>query len=117
MVEVFWVAIGGILGSLLRWGLAEAFHDGRAGTLTANLIGVALAGFFLVLMERHGKPAIRHFLLPGFCAGLTTFSTFAFQSIKPTNGGFIYFIETIVLSFLIIALVIPLSRKVVPKRR
>ena len=117
MVAVFWVGLGGILGSLIRWGLSAAFHDGRAGTLTANLIGVALAGFFLVLMERHGRPAIRHFLLPGFCAGLTTFSTFAFQSIKPTNGGFIYFIETLVLSLLVIALVIPLSRKIVPERR
>lgn len=68
-------------------------------------------------MERHGKPAIRQFLLPGFCAGLTTFSTFAFQSIKPTSGGLIYFAETLFLSFLIIALVIPLSRKVVPGRK
>lgn len=88
------------------------------GTLVANLIGVALAGFFLVLMERHGTPALRHLLLPGFCGGLTTFSAFAYQSLEGVEriGGFLYFLETLFLSLLIVAVVIPISRAVVPER-
>lgn len=85
------------------------------GTLVANLTGVALAGFFLVLMERHGTPALQHLLLPGFCGGLTTFSAFAYQSVEEA-GGFLYFLETLFLSLLIVAVVIPISRRVVPER-
>lgn len=86
------------------------------GTLVANLTGVALAGFLLVLMERHGTPASQHFFLPGFCGGLTTFSAFAYQSIEPPGGGFGYVIQTLLLSLAVVAIVIPFSRKVVPGR-
>ncbi|MFA5918803.1 MAG: CrcB family protein [Candidatus Nanopelagicaceae bacterium] len=107
--------MGGIAGSLIRWALSVAFDQSRAGTLAANLIGVALAGFFLVLMERHGTDALRHLLLPGFCGGLTTFSAFAFQTVEGA-GGFFYFLETLFLSLLVVAVIIPVSRRAVPER-
>ena len=110
------MGLGGIAGSLVRWALSVEFDQTRVGTLVANLIGVALAGFFLVLMERHGTPALRQLLLPGFCGGLTTFSAFAYQSIEGA-GGLPYFFETLFLSLLVVALVIPISRKVVPERK
>ena len=108
--------MGGVAGSLCRWALSVAFDETRAGTLAANLIGVALAGFFLVLMERHGTAALRQLLLPGFCGGLTTFSAFAYQSVEPLGVGVGYIIQTLLLSLLVIAIVLPLSRKVVPER-
>lgn len=107
--------MGGIAGSLIRWALSVAFDQSRAGTLAANLIGVALAGFFLVLMERHGTDALRHLLLPGFCGGLTTFSAFAYQSVEGA-GGLFYFFETLFLSLLVVAVIIPISRRMVPER-
>ncbi|HUW88414.1 MAG TPA: CrcB family protein [Candidatus Paceibacterota bacterium] len=110
------MGLGGIAGSLVRWTLSVEFDQTRVGTLVANLIGVALAAFFLVLMERHGTDALRHLLLPGFCGGLTTFSAFAYQSVEPSSGGVGYIIQTLLLSLLVIAVVIPLSRKVVPER-
>ena len=105
------VAIGGVLGSLLRWMLATQSNS-AIGTLVANLSGVALAAFLLIFIERHGSQLLRHFFLPGFCGGLTTFSALALEAVD--GAGFIYLLATIALSFLIVGMVIPLARRIVP---
>ena len=87
--------------------------DGRNATLTANLIGVALATFLLVLMERRGTPDLRHFLLPGFCAGLTTFSAVAGLTLVPRQGGQLFLIHNVMFSLLIIVVVLPISRRLI----
>ena len=109
------VALGGILGSLLRYSLSLVFDHSRAGTLTANLLGVAAAGIFLVYAERRASDFLRHLLLPGFCGGLTTFSAVAVESVN-TAHGLSYLLLTLVLSLLIIALIIPAARKIIPVR-
>lgn len=81
------------------------------GTLSANLIGVALVMFFMVLMERKGITELRYFLLPGFCGGLTTFSAVTLQVVEPGRGGFVYLFVTVVASLAIGALSLTLSRK------
>ena len=95
----------------------------QRGTLTANLLGVALASFFLVLMERHGSDAQRHFFLPGFCGGLTTFSAVTLLSLQENSGtflpdgsGLLYLVKTIALSLLVVAICIPLARKFIPAK-
>ena len=111
---MIWVAIGSVVGSLTRYSLSLVFPSNKSGNLAANIIGVALASFFLVLMERRGITKYRLLLLPGFCAGLTTFSGVTFQALKPVDFG--YLIETLILSFVTIAIVLPLSRKYVKAR-
>jgi len=90
--------------------------DDRSGTLAANLIGVALASALLVLMERRGVAEIRHLLLPGFCAGLTTFSAVTAQSLEPKDGGILFVLHNLIFSFMIIVIVLPLARRVIPVR-
>jgi CrcB protein len=110
------VSLGGVLGSLLRYTIGELFTNSRTSTLIANLLGVAIATFLLVLMERRGSTDQRHFWLPGFCAGLTTFSALALYTLQPTDGGSIYISATVIASLAIIAIVMPIARKVIAAR-
>jgi CrcB protein len=96
--------------------LGLAITDSRTGTLAANLIGVALASALLVLMECRGVAEIRHLLLPGFCAGLTTFSAVTAQSLEPKDGGILFVLHNLIFSFMIIVIVLPLARRVIPVR-
>jgi CrcB protein len=101
MTPLLLVAFGGVAGTLVRYGIGILVPEDRPGTLAANLIGVALASALLVLMERRGITQLRLILLPGFCAGMTTFSL----------------ATTVVLSLLIVVVVLPIARKMIPVRR
>ena len=117
MKSLLLVAIGGVAGTLVRLGLSVVIPDDRNGTLAANLLGVALASALLVLMERHGVTELRHLLLPGLCAGMTTFSAVTVQVVEPISGGFFFLIQNVVLSLLIVVIVLPISRKLIPVRK
>ena len=113
---MFLVSIGGVAGTLVRFALGLIIENDRNGTLAANLIGVALAAGLLVLMERRGVTELRHLLLPGFCAGLTTFSAVTAESLEPAEGGLLFLAENVTLSLIIVAIVLPLARKLIPVR-
>ena len=100
----------------MRFGLGLVIENDRTGTLIANLIGVALAAALLVLIERRGITELRHLLLPGFCAGLTTFSAVTAESLEPKDGGLLFLAENVILSLIIVAIVLPLARKIIPVR-
>ncbi len=72
------VAAGGLVGSLLRWGLVESGWLGSAETATVvvNVVGSLLLGGLLGQRERLG-PELRLGLGTGFAGGLTTFSSYA----------------------------------------
>lgn len=108
--------MGGIAGTLSRFGLGEIFPNDRSGTLAANLIGVALAAILLVVMERRGITELRLLLLPGFCAGLTTFSAVTAQSLEPRDGGMSFLLQNLFFSLVIVVVLLPLARKLVPVR-
>lgn len=101
----------------MRYGLGVVIPDDRNGTLAANMIGVALASALLVLMERRGVTELRHLLLPGFCAGLTTFSAVTAQSLEPREGGLLFLGHNLIFSLMIVVIVLPLARRVIPVRK
>jgi CrcB protein len=76
------VAIGGAVGSLGRYAVAEAMPHGRSalpfGTLLVNVIGCLLLGL-LVGARPHAK-WLRPFLGTGVLGGFTTFSAFAVET-------------------------------------
>ena len=76
------IAVGGALGSLARWSLAEALPHGPDdfvwSTFTANVTGALALGMLMALMVdvlAHTR-LIRPFLGVGVLGGYTTFSTY-----------------------------------------
>ena len=117
MIPLLLVAFGGVAGTLVRYAIGILIPQYRPGTLAANLIGVALASALLVLMERRGITQIRLILLPGLCAGMTTFSAVTVHSIEPADGGLLYLATNVILSLLIVVIVLPIARRVIPVRK
>ena len=76
--EVGLIAVGGALGALVRFLVAEAFPSTAFpwSTFAVNLIGCALLA--LATSPSRTKTQ-RRVIGTGFCGGLTTFSTFAVE--------------------------------------
>jgi len=81
------VAIGGSLGSIMRYLLTYIWPLNNTNTLPvatliANVLGCLLIGFIGTYLTKTfgGSPQLRLFLTVGFCGGLTTFSTFINES-------------------------------------
>ncbi len=87
------VALGGMLGCLMRWGLAltlnRYFPVMPPGTLAANLIGCYIIGLALAVFAANpGIPVEWRLLITtGFCGGLTTFSTFSAEVVTLLQAG------------------------------
>jgi CrcB protein len=86
---MYWlaVALGGALGAMSRYGLVQLFPVAYSGfpwaTWIANIIGSILVGFFYVLITEKGMVSEqwRPMIMIGFLGALTTFSTFALESV------------------------------------
>lgn len=87
------VAIGGVLGCLMRWMLSmflnSTFPTIPPGTLAANLIGCYIIGIALGFFTLYPAfaPEWRLFITTGFCGGLTTFSTFSAEVVTLLQAG------------------------------
>ncbi len=91
-----WVAIGGALGSMARFWLANAMAvwtgaDFPWGTLLINVIGSFVISFFGMLTGTAARFAVpyeaRIFVTVGLCGGFTTFSSFSLQTIDLLRTG------------------------------
>ncbi len=94
MTKVLLIMAGGGLGALCRYGLGIA--GGRVmgagfpwGTLAANMIGCFLIGIAFGLAGRAHwfTPDVRLFFMTGFLGALTTFSTYALESVNLLRNG------------------------------
>nr|WP_239522735.1 fluoride efflux transporter CrcB [Geodermatophilus sabuli] len=78
-------ALGGALGALARWGIAESLPRSPGGwpwaTLLVNLSGCLLLGVLLAVLAARSPEASwpRPFLGVGVLGGFTTWSTFAVE--------------------------------------
>ena len=93
-MKILFVMLGGSLGALSRYGvslLAASFLGSRFpwGTLIVNLSGCFLIGLSFSLAERSSfmNPSMRLFFVTGYLGALTTFSTFALETVNTIRMG------------------------------
>ncbi|NLK84499.1 MAG: fluoride efflux transporter CrcB [Aeromonadales bacterium] len=87
MTNLLSVGLGGFLGAILR-ALTGIFISKFPtllffpfATLLVNVIGSFLIGIFLTLPLITSNPNLKSFLTAGLLGGLTTFSTFSFDTL------------------------------------
>ena len=82
------VAMGGAIGAMARYGISGWVHTFSGaffplGTLAVNIIGSFIIGLFLQSVTDRFIWSLETRLLitTGFCGGLTTFSTFSYETL------------------------------------
>ncbi|HJS42167.1 MAG TPA: fluoride efflux transporter CrcB [Gemmatimonadales bacterium] len=95
MPTLAYIAFGGLLGTVARYGL-QGWVQTRAGpttfpigTLVINLLGSLLLGFIIRYATGSTSitPEVRGALTIGFCGGFTTMSTFSYETMTLIHDG------------------------------
>lgn len=120
------IYVGGMLGALLRVGLAEAAPQGPGGwpwaTFIVNMAGALLIGYFVARLRDHPEDSVVHpFLTTGICGTLTTFSTLQLELFDLVDGGHLglaaaYVGATLLAGYGFVRLGIALERRPEPAR-
>jgi len=88
-----YLAIGGALGTVARYGLSGLVQSPATafpwGTLAVNVLGSFALGFLMryLLGSTVVTPELRVALTVGFCGGFTTMSTFSYETIAMVQEG------------------------------
>lgn len=112
MTQALLVAIGGAIGSVLRyyvglWALRAAGPGFPWGTLAVNLVGCFLIGVLAEVIGRKfgGSVELRLLLITGGLGGFTTFSAFSLDTLLLIERGemtaaLLYIASSVVLSLI-----------------
>jgi CrcB protein len=108
------VALGGAVGSALRWMVSGWFSRPGLelpwGTFTVNVTGALLMGFLArYFAPPHGSPAMFLALTVGLCGGYTTFSSFSLDMLTMVERGstgraILYALASVLFSYAALAL-------------
>jgi fluoride exporter len=112
---------GGVIGALMRVGLAEALPHGPDswpwGTFAVNMAGALLLGYFVALLRDHPEDNLTHpFLTTGICGTLTTFATLQLELFVLVDAGHLglaaaYVAATLVAGYLFVRIGLSLEHR------
>jgi len=115
------IYVGGVIGALVRVGLAEAAPHGAGdwpwATFAVNMVGALLLGYFVARLRDHPEDNLAHpFLTTGICGTLTTFATLQLELFEMVDGGHLalaagYVAATLAAGFLFVRLGTALERR------
>lgn len=118
------IYVGGVIGALVRVGLAQATPHGPGGwpwgTFTVNMVGALALGYFFARLGDHPEDSLAHpFLTTGICGTLTTFSTLQLELFEMVDHGrlglaALYLGVSLALGFLCLRIGIALERSPEP---
>ena len=101
--KLFFVFVGGGIGSVLRYAtnsILSVYVIGQLGTVLVNVIGSFVFGI-LVSIGEDRSDYFNLFLLTGLLGGFTTFSQFSYDVVSLQNNGNLYSIIYILSSVLL----------------
>lgn len=90
---MIYVAIGGAIGSILRYLVSNFLNNTwkinfPMGTFIVNLLGCFLIGILIGLFEKQIiiNNLYKFLLITGFCGGFTTFSTYGYECLQQIHS-------------------------------
>ena len=91
---LIWIALGGGLGSVLRYLMVTRVDQWYAGGFPVGVLSVNAVGSFMIGLiaihltnQSYLQPELRTGLVVGLLGGFTTFSTFSYNSLQLALEG------------------------------
>lgn len=94
MLNLLAVAVGGAIGACTRylvslWAVSRLGSEFPFGTLLVNVVGCFIIGIFMTLTTERllVSPYWRLILAVGFLGGMTTFSSFGYETLRLVDSA------------------------------
>lgn len=121
LVDIMYIGLGGMLGSLLRWFLGFGYEGSfPVPTILVNILGAIALGI-LYASQHQLHPRGKYLYMVGFCGSFTTVSLFTFETFQLVESGHLAqasmnVLLPVFLSIVFVAAIIPPIEKAVKRR-